>query len=160
MAVDLIYNMQRAQQYELDDRSFFFVDSLGSALSMLPVMWRDRGMLGAAKLFAKVILHRSFYFGLALDRQPLSTGVLALGYCRFYSVPSNAIVIGEIVTAATSRGKGYATRAIMLAISTMIRKGSTNFFIDTQRQNIPMIRSIEKLGFGRPTGGAAAGEQL
>jgi Acetyltransferase (GNAT) family len=158
MAVDLIYNMQRTQQYELDDSSFFFVDSLSSALGRLPVMWRDRGVLGAAKLFAKVILHRCVYFGLALKRAPLSTGVLALGYCRFYPVPSDSIVIGEIVTAPTSRGNGHATRAIMLAISTMIRKGSTNFYIDTQRQNIPMIKAIAKLGFGRPIGGDAAGE--
>jgi GNAT superfamily N-acetyltransferase len=160
MAVDLIYNMQRTQQYDLDDGAFFFVDSLNSALSVLPIMWRDRGMLGTAKLLAKILLHRCFYFGLALERQPLSTGVLALGYCRFYQVPSDSIVIGEMVTAPASRGKGHATRAIMLAISTMIRKGSTNFYIDTQQQNTPMIRSIAKLGFGRPIGGDGAGEHL
>ena len=158
MAVDLIYNMQRTQRYQLEDRSFFFVDSLSSALGVLPVMLRDRGMLGGAKLLTKVILHRCVYFGLALKHEPLTTGVLALGYCRFYSVPPDAVVIGEIETAPTSRGKGFATRAIMLAVSSMIRKGSTNFYIDTQRQNIPMIKSIEKLGFGRPIGGDAAGK--
>jgi GNAT superfamily N-acetyltransferase len=160
MAVDLIYNMRRAKGYDSDANGFFFVDSPRTALRTLPIMWRDRGLLGAAKLVGKVILRRCCYFGLAYKRQPLSTGVLALGYCRFYPVPADAIVIGEIETAPASRGHGYATRAIMLAIGTMVKTGSTNFYIDTQRQNVPMIKSIAKLGFGRPIGGDAAAEQL
>jgi RimJ/RimL family protein N-acetyltransferase len=87
----------------------------------------------------------------------VSSGVLALGHCRFYAVGREAIVIGEIATAAASQGKGYATRTVMLAINNMIRAGSTVFYIDTQRRNTPMIRSIEKLGFGPPVGGDAAG---
>lgn len=159
MAVDLIYNMHRTKGYESDTSGFFFVDSARSAFSQLPIMWRDRGILGGAKLAAKIILRRCCYFGVKHERQPLSTGVLALGYCRFYPVPADAIVIGEIETAPASRGRGYATRAIMLAIGTMVKKGSTNFYIDTQRQNAPMIKSISKLGFGRPIGGDAAVEQ-
>jgi len=159
MAVDLIYNMRRTKGYGSDASGFFFVDSPRSAFGRLPIMWRDRGMLGTAKLVGKIMLRRCCYFGLAHDRQPLSTGVLALGYCRFYAVPADAIVIGEIETAPASRGHGYATRAIMLAIGTMVKKGSANFYIDTQRQNAAMIKSIAKLGFGRPIGGDAAAEQ-
>ena len=157
MAVDLIYKMRRTEEYDVDDNGFFLVDSLASALRELPLMRRERGNLGAAKLVVKVLLRRCLYFGLMRHGELVSSGVLALGHCRFYAVGPEAIVIGEIATAAASRGQGYATWTVMLAINRMIRAGSTVFYIDTQRRNTPMIRSIEKLGFGPPIGGDAAG---
>jgi len=157
MPIDLIYRMHRSQPYVVDGSAFFFVDSPPAVLRTLSIMSRDRGTFGTLKLVTKVLLRRCVYFGLAENGKPQSTGLIALGYCRFYLVPSNAAVIGEIVTEPASRGQGHATRAIMLAINGMIRAGYTVFYIDTQRQNVPMIRSIEKLGFGQPIGGDAAG---
>jgi GNAT superfamily N-acetyltransferase len=141
--------MTRTHRYEVPaDACFFFVSSTLSGIHRLPLMRRDRGPPGAIKLCAKIALKRCIYFGLAQDGQPLSTGIASLGYCRFYHVPRNAVVFGEIVTREESRGRGFATRAIMLAINRMIGNGSTLFYIDTQLKNAPMIRSIEKLGFG------------
>lgn len=158
MAIDLIYKMTRTQSYDVDDTDFFFVDSLHSAVVRLPLLWRDRGWFGTAKVVVKVVLGRCCYFGLAQGDRLLTSGVLALGYCRFYPVEPDAVVIGEMVTAPASRGRGHGTRAIMLAINAMLTKGATTFYIDTQRGNIAMIRSIAKLGFGDPIGGEAAGE--
>ena len=157
MAIDLIYRMHRSQPYAVDEDGFFFADSPAQVLRASSIMYRDRGTVGALKLAAKVLLKRCVYFGLAENGKPQSAGLVTLGYCRFYPVPSNAGVIGEIVTQPASRSHGYATRAVMLAINAMIRGGCTVFYIDTQRQNIPMIRSIQKLGFGQPIGGDAAG---
>lgn len=154
MAVDLIYSMRREHPYDVaDSGDFFFARSLPTALRVVPVMLRDRGALGAAKLLAKIALGRCHYFGLARQGRPLSTGVAALGYCRFYRVPSDAIVLGEIITDKNSRGRGHATHAIMLLINAVIRRGSMVFYIDTQTGNLPMIRAIEKLGFGPAIGG-------
>lgn len=157
MSVDLVYRMNRSQTYDVDDNGFFLVDSLCSAIHRLPTMWRGRGAIGTAKLVAKVVLGRCWYFGLMQDGELRSSGVLALGHCRFYPVTPDAIVIGEVATPPASRGKGFATRTVMVAVNWMIGRGSTVFYIDTQRQNTPMIRSIEKLGFGPPIGGDAAG---
>ena len=160
MSVDLIYRMQRSVPYDADGEGFFFSDSLFSAIAALPLMYRERrGLIGTAKLCMKIAIRRCIYFGLARDGRPFSTGLLILGYCRFYPVPGDAIVIGEILTDPGSRGRGYATRAIMLAMNELIRKGPTTFYIDTQTRNEPMIRSIRKLGFGAPVGGTAAGSQ-
>jgi hypothetical protein len=138
------------------DAGFFFVDSLTAAAPFLGLMVRDRGARGSLKLLAKLLLGRCIYFGLADGKMPLSTGLLALGYCRHYPVPASAVVIGEIVTQPHSRGRGLATRAIMLGVNKMTRKGSSLFYIDTQFDNLPMIRSIEKLGFGSALDSRAA----
>ncbi len=156
MSVDLIYKMHRDRAYEIGDASgFFFAESFASALRTLPIMVRDRGPLGALKLLVKVVLGRAYYFGLTEGGHPLSTGVAARGYCRFYPIAPEAVVLGEIVTDEKSRGRGYATRAIMLAINAMIRRGRSLYYIDTQTGNAPMIRAIEKLGFGPAIAGAA-----
>ena len=157
MAVDLIYRMDRTQKYDVPDAGFVLVDSLSRAIPRLPAMWRERGIFGTAKLLVKVVLRRCLYFGLAPEGKVLSSGVMTFGRCRFYPVAADAIVIGEIATDAANRGHGYATRAIMLAINSMIHNGPRAFYIDTQRENVSMIRSIEKLGFGRAIGGDAAG---
>ena len=157
MSVDLIYIMRRPVPYEVDSAGFFLVASLTDAVRKSPVLIRDRGVLQACKLALKVALHRCCYFGIASNRRPLTTGVLALGYCKFYPVSADSIVIGEIVTNAAHRGQGHATRAIMLAINAMLRKGAETFYIDTQLHNGPMIRSIHKLGFGPAVSGSASG---
>lgn len=160
MSVDLIYRMQRSAPYAVDRDGFFFADSVISAIGALPFMFRERrGVTGAAKLFVKIAIRRCIYFGVARDGKPLSTGLLILGFCRYYAVPGDAIVIGEILTNPDCRGRGHATRAIMLAMNELMRRGPTTFYVDTQSPNLPMIRSIQKLGFGAPVGGTAAGSQ-
>lgn len=160
MSVDLIYRMQRTVPYTVDREGFFFADSTVSAIRTLPFMMRERrGVLGTAKLFLKIVVGRCMYFGVARDGKPLSTGLLILGFCRYYAVPRDAIVIGEILTDPDSRGRGHATRAIMLAMNALMLRGRTTFYVDTQTPNLPMIRSIQKLGFGAPVGGTAAGNQ-
>lgn len=157
MAVDLLYRISRAEPYIVSDENFFFADSLFGAMRVLPVLMRDRGLAGAAKVVTKIVLGRCVYFGLRNGPLPQSTGTLALGYCRFYPVEREAIVIGEIVTNPDRRGRGLATLSIMLAVNSAIRRGTTTFYIDTQRNNHAMQRSIAKLGFGAPIGGDSAG---
>jgi len=160
VAVDLLYKISRGEPYAVSDENFFFADSLFGSMRVLPVLIRDRGLSGAAKVVVKIALGRCVYFGLRQGAVPQSTGTLALGYCRFYPVEADAIVIGEIVTLPEQRGRGLATLSIMLAVNGAIRRGTKTFYIDTQRSNHAMQRSIAKLGFGAPIGGDAAGDPL
>ena len=157
MAVDLLYKMSNAEPYPVSGENFFFADSLFGSMRVLPVLIRDRGLSDAARVVAKIALGRCIYFGLRQGSVPQSTGTLALGYCRFYPVEGDAVVIGEIVTMPDRRGHGLATLSIMLAVNGAIRRGRKTFYIDTQRNNHAMQRSIAKLGFGAPVGGDAAG---
>src|SRR5665213_1108805 len=140
MAVELIFMMHRERPYDVDnDGDFLFAESLIAALRIMPVILRDRGPLTTAKVIAKIMLRRCYYFGLTRVGRPISTGIAARGYCRFYPVRSDAIVLADIVTHEGNRGQGHATRAIMLAINEMIRRGSTIFYIDTQHANRPCL---------------------
>ena len=156
MAVDLFYRMQRSEPYHVTSDGFLFVDNIAAAIRALPVLLRDRGWVAGSKVVAKVLLGRCVYFGLTSESRPQSTGTLALGYCRYYPVESDAVVIGEIVTVPQSRRRGLATLSIMLAINSAVRRGVHTFYIDTQRRNFAMQRAIAKLGFGPPIGGDAA----
>ncbi|HEX4049405.1 MAG TPA: GNAT family N-acetyltransferase [Steroidobacteraceae bacterium] len=148
MGIDLIYSLRGLAPYDVNhDNSFFLVTSLSDALRYLRILINDRGLIGAAKLVAKITLGRCHYFGLADGNSPISTGIAALGYCSFYEVPTDAVVIGEIVTNEQCRGRGFATKAIMLLINAQMNRGRALFFIDTQGGNAPMIRAIQKLGF-------------
>jgi hypothetical protein len=161
VSVDLIYTLKRDTHYAVDSEGFFLLRTTTDALRYFPILFRDKGVLLGAKLALKVSLRRSCYFGIARDGSPLSTGVLALGYCRYYPVPSDAIVIGEIETKPLHRGNGHATRAIMLAMNSMVESGGTAvFYIDTQLHNAPMIRAIHKLGFGTAVSGNAIGSGM
>ncbi|MFC6518651.1 GNAT family N-acetyltransferase [Undibacterium arcticum] len=102
------------------------------------------------KLALKIAAGRSVFFGIRSGGSLVSTGVLALGYCRTYKVEPEAVVIGTIGTDPRRRGEGLATRAIKAAMNAMINRGHTLFYIDTLRGNVAMLRSIEKLGFGQP----------
>jgi RimJ/RimL family protein N-acetyltransferase len=159
VGVDLLYKISRSEPYSAADQQFFFADNLYQAMRALPVLLRDRRPWGAMKVIAKIALGRCIYFGLRQGSAPLSTGTLALGYCRFYPVEQDAAVIGEIVTAPACRGRGLATRSIMLAVNGAIRRGTTTFYIDTQHNNHAMQRSIAKLGFGAPIDSTAMGDR-
>jgi len=159
VGVDLLYKISRSHPYSVADQDFFFADDVYKAMRALPVLLRDRRLWGAAKVVAKIALGRCVYFGLRQGAAPISTGTLALGYCRFYPVEDDAVVIGEIVTAPDRRGRGLATRSIMLAVNAAIRHGTTTFYIDTQHNNLAMQRSIAKLGFGAPIDSQAASDR-
>jgi RimJ/RimL family protein N-acetyltransferase len=150
MPAELIYRMERCDPYPTSSNDFLLVESMAQALPVLPHLIEERGFAGTARLLGKLILHRCSYILTREMGETVSTGVLSFGYCRHYVVSPGSVIIGEIATKASSRGRGLATRTIMLGINEMIRRGLYVFYIDTQKNNLPMIRSIEKLGFGVP----------
>jgi GNAT superfamily N-acetyltransferase len=150
MSTDLIYRMQRTLPYATTRSGFGSAETAGAGLKVFPAILHERGMVGTAKLVIKLGLRRCLYFFLTDNGRIVSTGVLTYGRYGLHEVSREAIVIGEIATRPDARGKGFATQAIMLAINLMVRRGACDFYIDTQPENGPMLRSIEKLGFGAP----------
>ena len=121
------------------------------------IVWRHRStlrpFLGRSefyKLLIKSLFHnRVFYFFLN-GKVLMACGYLNIGFCRHYEVEPTNVVIGSIWTTPIYRGKGIATKGIQTAINWTMGKGYHTFYIDTQETNTPMLKSIEKLGFGEP----------
>ena len=108
--------------------------------------------MGFARQLVKTLSkNRLFYFTLS-DGAVVTIGTLAIGFCNFYTVEPDAVVIGSVWTGDAFRGKGLATRSIRAAVNGMIARNCSIFYIDTQASNTAMLRSIENLGFGAPIG--------
>ncbi|MEZ5857354.1 MAG: GNAT family N-acetyltransferase [Hyphomicrobiaceae bacterium] len=108
--------------------------------------------LGAIKQFAKSFSRRRPCYIVLDHGHVVSFGTLSIGFCKDYAVEGDAVVIGTVWTIEAMRGKGLATLAIQEAMNYMIARGRYTFYIDTGVINKPMLRSIEKLGFGEPSG--------
>src|ERR1022692_2522867 len=108
MTVDLLFRAVRSKPYEVDAAGFFCVDSPAAGVCTLSALGLGRKPVGTVKLLAKLALKRCAAFGIREDGAAKMTGVLALGYCKWYSVEPDAVVIGEIYTVPHVRGRGYA----------------------------------------------------
>lgn len=120
------------------------------AVQAVPRLTKRFGSAFAVRTVAKSVFpNRLFFF--TPPRGPIaSSGGLAIGFCKFYPVEKEAVVIGTIETTPEHRGRGLATMTIKAAMNAMIARGFTRFYIDTQEGNIPMLRSIANLEFGTP----------
>ena len=149
---DLIFRQMRTTPYpDAETNDFILVDGPLPALRHVRALTEHFGF-GIAKQLAKTLSKdRLFYITLS-DGAVVNIGSLAIGFCNFYTVEPGAVVIGSVWTADAFRGKGLATRSIRSAVNSMITRNRHTFYIDTQAGNTAMLRSIEKLGFGRPVG--------
>jgi len=147
----LFFKTLRAEPFHLDrNDDVFVIAGLVGLMHQWQMLWRWSTILKRTKLALKIVAGRSVFFGVQSGGNLVSAGVLALGYCRYYKVEPEAVVIGTVSTDPKRRGEGLATRSIKVAMNAMIGRGLTVFYIDTRGDNIAMQRSIEKLGFGRP----------
>ncbi len=108
------------------------------------------GWGSALRALAKSLFPNRILFFTPATGAIASSGGIAIGFCNFYQVERDAVVIGTIETTAPNQGRGLATKMIKAAMNMMMARGYTRFYIDTHTTNTPMLRSIEKLGFGPP----------
>jgi GNAT superfamily N-acetyltransferase len=120
------------------------------AVTAVPRLTERFGFAFAMRTVAKSLFPNRLFFFTPTAGTIASSGGIALGFCNFYPVEKEAVVIGTIETTPENRGKGLATMIIKAAMNAMIARGYTRFYIDTQEGNIPMLRSIGNLGFGPP----------
>jgi RimJ/RimL family protein N-acetyltransferase len=132
------------------DDPVFIVSGLAGIIHNWSLLWRWSTISARLKLVLKIAAGRDILFGICLAGEAVSTGVLALGHCRYYKVSPGAVVISTIETDPGRRGQGLAARSIMGAMNAMIAKGCTEFYIDTRSDNIAMQKVIEKLAIWQP----------
>ena len=141
---------ERLQDYKCPEGSkdFTLIDSPGAFLLNFMALFRHFGLKESVKTFLKSFMGNRIFYYLSVEGSVAACGTLAIGFCRFYSVADRDVVIGSVWTEEKLRGRNLATRSIRHAIHAMYLKGYETFYIDTQVTNKPMLRAIEKLGFG------------
>ena len=135
---------------DIDTSDFVMLDSFSKTLKHISIMTAHLGVSKSlVQLIKSFFPSRNFYF-LKQDGVVINCGELTVGFCRFYDVKSTDVVIGSLWTDPKHRGKGLASRGMQAAINFMIANGWSNFYIDTQENNVGMLKAIEKIGFQHP----------
>jgi RimJ/RimL family protein N-acetyltransferase len=149
-----IFNrMERSVPYEvmLDAGSTFLF--LASSTAWLPwqrELRQSLGFFGMCKSAAKLATGVRHLYAVVRDGRVLSYGWGTVGRCQYYEIERQAVVIGPIWSDPDVRGKGIATAALLLAVNEYMRRGRTQFYIDTAKHNLPAQRVFHKCGFGEP----------
>jgi RimJ/RimL family protein N-acetyltransferase len=133
---------------ESETSALVLVDGVSIAARAFPRLVARFGWQLALRILARSALSNRLFFFSPAHGPIVCSGTLSIGFCKFYAVEKTTTVIGTIETTPADRGKGIATMTVKAAMNAMIRRGFTRFYIDTQPGNAPMLRSIEKLGFG------------
>ncbi len=108
------------------------------------------GTAGAIKAAAKLLSGRRSLYLITRYNRVETAGWCYTGQCKHYKIEPNAVVVGPIWTSPKSRGKGFASKALQLALNEYKRKGQYLFYIDTEKKNHAAQRVFEKCGFGPP----------
>jgi ribosomal protein S18 acetylase RimI-like enzyme len=148
----LVYRSERTAPFEVTDGSerFLFLHTGTDGLRHFGELSQRFGKVGALKTVMKLFTRsRSFYF-VTDGGRVVSDGWCTLGRCGYYKIEPNAVVIGPIWTSDECRGRGLATRALMLAMNDLYRRGTKVFYIDTAKTNTPAQKVFAKCGFGPP----------
>jgi len=146
----LIYRLDRtAPLYEppLSKGSFVFVAGIAGLWANLPLWIKNWGWAEALKTALKVLSKRRIFFGILMGAEVVQRGWANLGFCRYYLVERDSVVLGSLYTAPDHRAQGLASAAMRLTIDALYRKGYRRFYVDTSRANVASQRMIQKSGF-------------
>jgi RimJ/RimL family protein N-acetyltransferase len=126
------------------------VTGFPSALRNFPLWVKNWGWSTALKTFIKILSGRRIvYFSVLDNTQLVQSGWANLGFCRFYPVEWDAVVLGTLYTSPEFRGKGFSTSAKSYVISYLYERGYRRFYADTTAANIGAQKTSERLGFQR-----------
>jgi len=98
----------------------------------------------------KSLFRNRFIYFIAQSGRIVSLGSLSLGFCKYYPVAPDSVVIGSIWTDPECRGRGLAARGMKAVMNLMMDRARGGFYIDTQEHNFGMLKAIENSGFGQP----------
>ncbi|GEM_PF-1002988 len=132
----------------VDTSGFFMLDTFTKTLTHLPVLMGHFKASEVVKLLIRSVFSNRYFYYIKKEGRIVSRGQLSKGFCHYYTVDIDDVVIGSIWTDPECRGQGLASISMQAAINAMVNKGSSTFYIDTQETNIGMLKSIAKIGFG------------
>jgi RimJ/RimL family protein N-acetyltransferase len=114
------------------------------------LLWmRNWGFRTAVRTALKVLSKRRILYVTVLGHTIVQSGWANLGFCRYYPVESDAVVLGTLYTVPEHRNKGFSTSAKSQMISFLYSQGFRRIYADTSEPNIAAQRTCEKLGFRR-----------
>ena len=151
--VQFVYRMIRNELYITQipsEFTFFYLDSLQSALQHRAALGKAWGLAAYIKTVAKLMSKKRSLYIVKSNNELAAFGWCSTGFCTHYRTDLNALVIGPIETYNRFQSKGLGSTAMMLAINSNIKRGISTFYIDTQRTNKAAQKTFAKCGFGEP----------
>jgi RimJ/RimL family protein N-acetyltransferase len=134
----------------LSKGAFVQVEGVTGVRNNLPIWVKNWGWAEALKTSLKIISRKRIFFGIVSDTVVVQRGWANLGFCRYYSVERDSVVLGSLYTAPDHRAQGLASAAMRRSINELFRRGHRRFYVDTSQANIASQRMIQKTGFSQP----------
>lgn len=135
-----------------DEMSFVCAASAYEVLRHRIAVRQRCGIGGLLKTVLKCATPGRAFFFVMQAGAIIHSGWISFGFCRYYAVDEQAVVIGPVWTAPEARGKGAATFALESVMRELYRRSRAVVYVDTSEDNAAMRRVIEKCGFGDPVG--------
>ncbi len=112
------------------------------------VSWaRNWGLKQAVRASLKVMSQKRAFYGVMLGGRIVHSAWANFGFCRYYSVEPESVVLGTLWTSPPFRGKGLAPAAMRRLMRYLFSRGYRRFYVDVAPNNQPSVRAIEKAGF-------------
>ncbi len=135
---------------ERADCGFYFLRTLEGGGKSFGLLVNAFGLVGGIKAVVKLGMGRRFLYIVESGGRAVNTGWVSVGFCKFYEIESEAVVIGPVYTPEECRGHGYATFGLSQAVAALLREKIPEIYIDTATDNFGMQKVIERCGFGAP----------
>ncbi len=151
-AEHLFYRMDLTQplpREHLLQGAFFMAKSQRDVRSYFMLWKRQLGWLEAIKAALKILTGSQVFYGVVLGQDLIHTGWATRGFCRFYQIEDDAVVLESVWTAPAYRGRGLAQAALTETLAVLSQTGCRRFYIDTSPKNVASQRMISKVGFTR-----------
>ena len=120
---------------------------LPTTVANFPIWVKSWGWREALKTVLKILTGKRFLFGVIRGKRVVQRGWLNVGFCEFYPVERDAIVVGSLETEPLHRGQGLASSTIYQGLVFLSQRGYRRFYVDTSLANLASQRMIAKAGF-------------
>ena len=118
---------------------------------MIDKIFFSYGLILTIKNLIKILSKKRILVTVLHEDKIVSFCWLNLGFCKYYPIEPNSVVIGPVWTDENYRKQGFATSLLKAALVFMKNDTDTDFvYIDTSEQNLSMQSVIKKCGFGEP----------
>ncbi len=117
----------------------------------IPYAWllgKTLGPVGALLALLKLGTPKRSLYLVHLPGLIANYGWLTRGFCRYYPIEADAVVIGPVYTPLPARGQGYGSFGLAKTLWALRKNGVRFIYIDTTSDNLAMQKVIAKCGFG------------
>lgn len=131
---------------------FIYCRKPGDALSILPAILEHYGLAGTLKLLLMLGSPTREFSAVRVGQRLVARAWVQLGSCKAYPVETSSAVLESVWTDPSHQRMGLAEALLGRDLNHLVERRIQITYIDTDQNNLPMLKVIDRLGYGEPMG--------